>query len=197
MKITEEQFENHLRWETVEPIFRYYLSVWPNNLPLNWAKVSWQALVESGKTVYSSEEEELTVRSYTVALSLVYYEYCHRTAFHELPRFIYWSDETLRNLKNDLSADAEAIEQIISDVTRPLFEKIGDRETALELWINCVESSRGFPMTAKEKAGTFRHFIEDFSDDFNYDRGHQFVLGGLDNLAGYYSVSGLGVFTDP
>lgn len=161
---------------------------------MNWAAIAWQSVEESGKANYSNDEEESTVRSYATGLSLVYYEYCHRSAWHEDEAFRYWTDGILQNLRNDLGKDNEKIESLLFDATRPLFERIGDFELAAELWSNCVESSRGFIGTVKEKAEIFRRYVENGADDPMYSGGRQFVMAGIDNLDGYHSISGLGVF---
>lgn len=82
---------------------------------------------------------------------------------------------------------------MLFDATRPLFERIGDRALVTELWINCFESSRGFIGTAKEKAEIYKRFVDTEEDDPMYNGGRQFVLGGLDDLSGYHSISGLGI----
>lgn len=182
-----------LDFETVEPMFRFYLNVWPHGLAVNWARIAWRAMEESGKANYSNDEEEMIARSYAVALSLVYYEYCHRSAWHEDKSFRYWTDHVLKNLRNDLAKDAERIESLLFHATMPLIERMGESDLAAELWINCVESSRGFIGTAREKADIYRRFVENGDDDPMYLRGRQFVAGGLDDLAEYESISGLGV----
>lgn len=78
-----------LRFEAVEDLFRYYLAVWPNDIPLNWARVAWKAVDDSGRANYSTTDEELSVHSYAVALALIYYEFCHRSAWHEDRSFRY------------------------------------------------------------------------------------------------------------
>lgn len=183
-----------LRFETVEPIFRFYLNLWPNDIVMTWARVAWQAVEESGKANYSNDNEELTVGSYAVALSLVYYEYCHRSAWHEDRSFSYWTDDVLKDLRNDLGKDTEKIGRLLFDATRPLFDKIGDRELAAELWINCIESSRGFIGTPKEKAEVFSRFVNNGEFDPMYSGGDTFVGGIMDDLSQYHSVSGLGIF---
>lgn len=129
-----------LKWETVEPIFKFYLDVWSNHIPLNWAILAWQCLYKRGLTVFNDDDEEMKARSCAAALSLIYYEYCHRTAFHELVTFNYWDENKIKTLKSDFLIDIKDAEDTIFQVKNCLFEEIDEMEVNAELWINCAES---------------------------------------------------------
>jgi hypothetical protein len=133
-----------LEWDEAEPIFKFYLSVWSNHIPLNWATLAWQSLHKCGLTVFNNDEDELKVRSYAVALSFIYYEYCHRTAFNESENFRSWDESIIKDFKRDFLSDLEKDDELIFCVKKCLLEQLGDLEFCSELWINCAESHQGF-----------------------------------------------------
>ena len=179
-----------LDWREVEPIFKFYISVWPNHISLNWASLAWQMLHKSGLTVFNNDEEEVKVRSYAVALSAIYYEYCHRTALHESENFRPWDASVIQEFKREFLPDLEKDGERIFRVKNCLLEQLGDLELCSELWINCAESHQGFVFNIGEKAKLQDKLINGFNDDFN--RGKSFILGGeIDSISSYESVSGL------
>ncbi|MBA3714118.1 MAG: hypothetical protein H0W76_16950 [Pyrinomonadaceae bacterium] len=182
-----------LEWSEVEPIFRFYISVWANHITLNWASSAWQMLHIGGLTVFNNDEEELKVRSYAVALSVIYYEYCHRTAFHECEQFSRWDDSKIKTFKREFLPDLEKDDELIFRVKKCLLEQqSNDLELCSKLWINCAESYQGFVFSIGEKAKLQDKLIKDFNDDFNFNRGKSFILGSeIDDISCYESVSGL------
>jgi hypothetical protein len=181
-----------LEWREVEPIFRFYLSVWSNHIPLNWASPAWQMLHKGGLTVFNNDVEELKVRSYAVALSAIYYEYCYRSAFHESESFRTWDASVMQEFKREFMPDLEKDEELIFRVKNCLLEQFGDLELCSELWINCLESYQGFVFNIGEKAKLQDKLINDFSDDFNFNQGKSFILGcEIEDISSYESISGL------
>jgi hypothetical protein len=181
-----------LEWEEVEPIFKYYLSVWSNHISMNWASLTWQTLHKCGLTVFNNDEEELKARSYAVALSLIYYEYCHRAAFHEYENFRYWDESVVKEFKREFLRDLEKDEELIFRVKKCLTDEFGDLELCAELWINCAESHQGYVFIIAEKAHLQDKLLNDFSEDFNYEQGKRFILGNeIEDISNYISISGL------
>lgn len=181
-----------LEWREVEPIFKFYLSVWANHIPLNWASLAWQMLHKGGLTVFNNDEEELRARSYAVALSIIYYEYCHRAAFHESESFRSWDASVIQEFKRDFMPDLEKDDELIFRVKNCLLEQLGDLELCSELWINCAESRQGFVFNIGEKAKLQDKLINDFYDDVNFNKGKSFILGEeIYSISSYESVSGL------
>lgn len=181
-----------LEWEEVEPIFRFYMSVWSNHIPLNWANLSWQILHKSGLTIFNNEEEEFKARSYAEALSLIYYEYCHRTAFHEYKTFRHWDESIIADFKRDFLPDLEKDDELIFRVKNCLTDYLGDSELSTELWINCTESYQGFIFSVAERAKLQDHLLNEFVNDFNYEQGRIFVSGAdIEHISTYMSISDL------
>jgi hypothetical protein len=181
-----------IAWQDVEPIFRFYISVWPNHIPLNWATLSWQMLHKCGLTVFNNDEEELKVRSYAVALSAIYYEYCHRTSFSDSENFHAWDASRIKEFKLNFITDLERDEELLFCVKRCLIEQLGKLEFGSELWVNCVESRQGFVFNLSEKVALRDKLMNHFHDDINFSRGRSFLLGrDIDDISYYESVSGL------
>lgn len=181
-----------LEWEDVESIFKFYLSVWSNHIPLNWAILSWRCLHKKGLTVCNDDDEEIKVRSCAVALSLIYYEYCHRTAFHESVNFHHWDVDVISALESDFLTDIETAEDTIFRVKNCLIEQTDELEVNAELWINCAESRQEFVFRIGEKAKLYKKLVEDLYDDFNFNQGKSFVCGdGIDDISTYVSIRGL------
>jgi hypothetical protein len=159
---------------------------------LNWACLAWQSLHKSGLTIFNDEKEELKVRSYAAALSLIYYKYCHRTAFSGLKGFQYWSQLIIETFKNELLIDINEDDELLSRVTGCLLEQQSDDfELNSELWINCAESYQGFVFSIRDKAKLQNNLINENYDDFNFSQGKRFILGDIDNILTYESISGL------
>jgi hypothetical protein len=181
-----------LGWEVVEPIFKDYLSVWSNHIPMNWAIWSWQCLHKAGLTVFNNDDEELTVRGNAVALSLIYYEYCWRSAFHELSEFSPWDETIIKTLKSDFLIDIKEAKDTIFRVKNCLITQSDELEVNAELWINCAEASQGFVFGIGEKARLYKKLVQDLYEDFNFDNGKSFIFGnGIDDISTYISISGL------
>ena len=181
-----------LDWSEAAPIFNYYLSVWNNHIPLNWASLAWSMLIKGGLCIYRNEQEELMVRSYAVAVSLIYYEYCHRTAWHEHDGFTYWNAAILETFKRELAADIKSDPEILFRVGRCLLEQIGEEYLTFELWTNCQESYQQHVFATKEKAELLAGLGHEQKVDISYGRGYGFIKSGDMALIEHYeSVSGL------
>lgn len=181
-----------LGWGEVEPVFRYYISVWSNHISLNWASLTWQMLHKGGLTIFNNNDEEAKVRSYAIVLAAMYYEYCHRTAFNDSEYFRPWEAPIIREFKREFLPDLEKDDELIFRVRNCLLEQLGELELCSELWINCVEAQQGFVFDIGEKAKLQDRLINDFHDDFNFNQGKSFILGGdVDDISCYVSVSGL------
>ncbi len=181
-----------LGWSEVESIFKFYISVWSNHIPLNWASLAWQMLHNCGLTVFNNEEEEMKIRSYAVSISVIYYEYCHRAAFHHSENFRSWNSSVIQEFKREFIHDLGKDDELIFRVKKCLLEQLGDLELCSELWINCSESAQGFIFSIAEKAKLQNELINNFHDDFNFSRGKSFILGSeIDDISCYESLNGL------
>lgn len=181
-----------LQWNDVKTIFGHYLGVWGNHIPLNWACLAWNALVRGGLCVYQNEDEEHSVLSCAVALSLIYYEYASRTGWAECSNFNGWSVEEINNLKSDFLNDQEQAEEMLGNVRRCLWEQIGEEELPFELWINCQESHQQHVISTAKKLSMHRLLVGEQNVDDAYERGYDFLKGGdVDTLERYQSISGL------
>ena len=181
-----------LSWAEVEPVFSFYLPIWSNHIPLNWAIWSWQCLHKGGLTIFNNDKDELSVRRNAVALSLIYYEYCHRTAFHESSNFIYWDDERIKTLKRDFLVVTDEAESTICCLMNCLTNQSDNVEINTELWINCLEARQGFVFGISEKFKLYKSLIHSHNYDFNFDKGFNYILGGsITDISTYESISGL------
>lgn len=181
-----------LGWSEVEPVFKFYISVWSNHIPLNWASLAWQMLHKGGLTVFNNDKEEIKVRSYAIALSAIYYEYCHRTAFNESESFRSWDISVIKEFKHEFVARLANDDDFIFRIKKCLLEQVGDLELCSELWINCAESRQGFIFNIREKVEMQDRLIKQFHDDFNFNQGKSFILGNdIDDISCYVSINGL------
>lgn len=181
-----------LDWPEAAFIFGRYLDCWGNDLPLIWAKKAWAACARNGLLLHTSKDDAGSAKIVPVILSLFYYEFAHRTGWHTHRNFRHWDDKTLTQLKTDLLDYWNSNIDLIHSVKKANFDHLGDYGQAAVLWISCLESSQGFAYSKMQRDKAYSKLLSGEWDDFNYQRGKSFVVGGLwDDLDTYESISGL------
>lgn len=180
-----------LGWSRAQPIFQFYLNVFENYFPLNWASNMWHVLGKKGYTTYNNEEEEFEVYRLAIFLCLLYYEYCVRSGQRD-ETFRIWDDEILHTFKNEFVEDYKRNSDILFNYKVKLFSVFEPEEINLQLWINCLEAQQQYQFTQSEK-DTIEYNLSNESNVF-FEDGLAFLYGtDIDSLEAYESISGQGI----
>jgi hypothetical protein len=161
--------------------------LWPKQIALNWFWIAFQAIEKSGLTYYETELEEMKVRERLSLLVIFYYEFCHISASHESSSFTYWDEQTIMQLKKDLSAEAD---DLLFEVREALIKYFGSEEKVLaELWINCIEGSNNCFIRMDEKAKLFDLFCDREYNDFLHVQVRSWFVGWETGILAFHGIS--------
>ncbi len=169
------------------PFTECLIDLWPKQIALNWFWTAFQALENSGLTYFETELEETKVQERLSALAVLYYEMCHISAKHESSNFSHWREETINEIKNDLTDEAD---DRLFEVKQALIKYFGSEEKVLaELWINFLEGSTNCIIKMEEKIKLYELIINERMDDVNFIDLRDWFIGWTKGIEEYEGIA--------
>ncbi|MEQ8361544.1 MAG: hypothetical protein RH948_01680 [Cyclobacteriaceae bacterium] len=169
--------------ELIDPLFTF----WSNKSDKLWISQIMRAFNKRGLLYYESEKEEMVVIERLIMSAIFYYEFCHRSSFHESKNFKYWSPELIQSLKRDFSPQAD---DNLHLVCRVMIEHFCDKRSCfVNIWMNCLQGANNIHYTLSELKEHSNQILLDLEQgDFSKQNAYDF-LHNCDSIEGLESIS--------